>query len=138
MITPPLSISARPALTVNVASSRGVCGCSLIGCECNRALAVSTASTVAPRVVTGGCPGEDAGPRGAAALREPPRMKPGAAQPDDSSAAVRARLDAEQAALERSNATVFAGGTASLRRHVCRGCVRALQRAVRGHRAGPP
>ena len=31
MITPPLSISARPALTVKVASSRGVAGLSSIG-----------------------------------------------------------------------------------------------------------
>jgi acyl-Coa thioesterase superfamily protein len=39
MITPPLSISARPALTVNVASSRGVCGSSSIRAECSWALA---------------------------------------------------------------------------------------------------
>ena len=38
MITPPLSISARPALTVNVASSRGVSPFSLIEDECTRAL----------------------------------------------------------------------------------------------------
>src|ERR1700759_2191240 len=40
MITPPLSISARPALTVNVASSRRVCASSSIRAECSRALAV--------------------------------------------------------------------------------------------------
>src|ERR1700735_3098571 len=39
MITPPLSISARPALTVNVASSRGACEFSSTGAECSRAVA---------------------------------------------------------------------------------------------------
>src|SRR5947209_1574971 len=43
MITPPFSISARPALTVNVASSRGV----LIVAECSRALACPAMSETA-------------------------------------------------------------------------------------------
>src|SRR6201987_5514556 len=45
MITPPLSISANPALTVNVASSRGAWGFSSIGPECSRAIALPAMST---------------------------------------------------------------------------------------------
>src|SRR6201999_332504 len=45
MITPPLSISARPALTVNVASSRGACEFSSIRREFSRAVAFPAMST---------------------------------------------------------------------------------------------
>src|SRR5947209_18218182 len=51
MITPPLSISARPALTVKVASSRGVWVSSVIGAECSRAL---VCAAVAKAVFLGG------------------------------------------------------------------------------------
>src|SRR6201747_797856 len=39
MITPPLSISASPALTVKVASSRPLPLCALIRIQCSRAIA---------------------------------------------------------------------------------------------------
>src|ERR1700722_8888734 len=44
MITPPLSISARPALTVKVASSRGVSGSSRMTAECTWAVACGAMS----------------------------------------------------------------------------------------------
>src|SRR5437660_1159229 len=51
MITPPLSISASPALTVKVASSRGMCPLSSIRGECSRAVAFPAMS--APPVFDG-------------------------------------------------------------------------------------
>src|SRR6476661_7041259 len=47
MITPPLSISARPAFTVNVASSRLMPFCSLSAWECSRAIPRAAMSATA-------------------------------------------------------------------------------------------
>src|SRR5947199_3133363 len=46
MITPPLSISASPALTVKVASSRGMCPLSSIRGQCSRAVAFPAMSAL--------------------------------------------------------------------------------------------